>query len=175
MTSSCPPAAATTQPGPVNTDEIIAEAILSLPTFKNYYNCGCCHGCHCSCCEMAPIPRRLYLTQSSIVFRKGLAKYLYYPAYNNFSIDLLSIKCIKTIDKELYRNGCFRSEVRTYSHLIIQLKDDSSEKIYTESNEYNSLQRSLRDVDSFYHVCLNGDDFAQAVKQQIAALNIAYE
>ncbi len=176
MTSSCPPAV-TSQPGLVNTDMVIAEANLSLPKFKNYGGSGRCPSCCfcircCFCSSSTPRRRRLYLTQSSIVFCAGDFKG--HPAYKDFGIDLSNIECIRTIDKELYRYINFRSEVRTYGNLIIQLKEDSSEKIFMKGNT-SCCSCSRFDVDSFYHVCSNGDDFVQAVKQQIAALNIANE
>ncbi len=196
MTSSCPPPAATSPPGLVNTDVVIAEAILSRSTFKKRddeckYTCCCLAAICFNYCVLFPLlpyygilalagltcrkrseePRRLYLTQSSIVFCAGDLKRR--PEYIDFSIGLSNIKFIKTIDSELYRNGCCRSEVRTYSDLIIQLKEDSSEKIYMYG--YKSCTCIKFDVDSFYHVCSNGDDFVQAVKQQIAAINIEEE
>ncbi len=81
--------------------------------------------------------QHLYLTQSSIVFCAGDLKYS--PDY---SIGLSNIECIKTIDKELYRNGCFRSD------LIIQLKIDSSEKMFMKGNIYCSYFKF--EIDSVY-------------------------
>ena len=181
MNSICPQVAVASQPGQVNTAEVIAEAILSLPMFNKYNWCPmppfCLRSmfclmpawCSCSCCLVEP---RLYLTQSNIVFCAGSLKS--YPAYTDFSIELLSIKCIKAIDREWYRYDCCRSEVRTYSNLIIQLKEDSSEKMFMKGN-LSPFSCFKFEIDSFYHVCSNGDDFVQAVKQQIAALNIANE
>ncbi len=160
MTSSFPRVGISSQPGLVNGEEIITEAILSRPVFKDRGYCSFKVPCLCDY-----IRSRLYLTRSSIVFYAGNK-----TRYFDFSIDLSNIECIKSLSVVEYKGIFLRYEVRPYSQLIIQLKEESSEKMYMTG--FIQMFSCIKfDVDSFSYECLNGDDFVQAVKQQMRALN----
>ena len=114
------------QPVSMDGENIIAEAILGYPSFRDRACCklsGCfsCFNC-CTCCQCCDCTTRLYLINSSIVYSEGLPS----PrTYADFRIDLKNIVYIKSINDIITKRDCQRTEVRGYSKLIIQVKDDS--------------------------------------------------
>ncbi len=153
------------QPVLLNNDDILHEAILSLPKFKHR---GFCHDYICTylqeTCWEEKKASRLYLTRSRIFFKKGSdASYC-----TDFSIGISNIEQIKSIDKELYCKTCLRTEVRVYNQLIILLKDGSPDKIYARGVCSLCFPGVVRyEVNSFYFECSNGEEFVRAVKEQM--------
>ena len=206
MTVISQPMTVTSQP--VSMDEnIIAEAILGYPSFRNrtcFQPCHCCWSdccrctccrctccrctccrctccrctccrctcsdcCRCTCSDCCPCTSttRLYLTNSSIVYTGGS------PCprtIGNFRIDLKNIGYIKSINGIKEEKDCRRREVRGHSKLIIQVTDNSPQMM---------LMRWCFpcccvqwEIDSYEITCQNGDEFVEAVKFQMAALNV---
>ena len=156
-------AVVTSQPVSMDGEKIIAEAILGYPLFRNH---ACCNDNSSSCFACTCCTDRLYLTNSSIVYTEGLP----FPrTYGDFRIDLRNIGYIKSINDIVAKRDCIRTEVRGYSKLIIQVKDDSPQMM---SLRWCFLCCLQWDVDSVVFICQNGDEFVEAVKLQMAALNI---
>ena len=148
-------------------ENIIAEAILGYPSFRDRACCKLsgCFSC-CTCCQCCDCTTRLYLTNSSIVYSEGLPS----PrTYADFRIDLKNIVYIKSINDIITKRDCQRTEVRGYSKLIIQVKDDSPQMM---SLRWWFLCCLQWDIDSVQFICQNGDEFVEAVKLQMAALNV---
>ena len=157
----------TSQPVSMDGENIIAEAILGPPSFRDRDR-ACCksssdnNSCF-SCCDRTT---RLYLTNSSIVYTtEGSAM----PnTYADFRIDLKNIGYIKSFNGIEGKRDCFRYEVRGCSALIIQVKDDSPQMMSLRW-QFPCLQW---DIDSVTFTCQNGDEFVEAVKLQMASLNV---
>ena len=118
---------------------------------------------------------RLYLTESSIVYKtvgnRGPGNIAY---HRNFRINLGNILHIKSVGHESYLASASRIEARAHDVVIFQLKEDSAQEIHFGAADPGLLSCCIdptKDVDSFAFMCHNGEEFVQAVKQQMVALN----
>lgn len=120
--------------------------------------------------------QRLYLTESSIVYKivgnRGLNNNLAY--HRDFRINLANILHIKSIGHERYLASEGRIEARAHDVVVFQLKEDSTQEIQFGGNPgtLSCCFDATKDVDSFAFMCHNGEEFVQAVKEQMIALNI---
>ena len=126
------------------------------------------------CCAKKPLQQteRFYLTRSNLVYRRFIKQSDKFCGnrdifcHHDFRIGLENILDIKSIGHETYRNLEGRFEARAHDVVVFQLKEDSTQQIL-----YNGSHAlvSRNDVDSFAFQCHNGEEFVQAVKEQMAS------
>ena len=172
---------------------IIAEAKWYLPAFKNReeFTCGekiafvillallvavsaclffiflpalICISCRMRTTVGIEIRERLYLTQSSIVYRRdGQGNHENLAYHRNFNIDLENIIYIKSISRVMTQTAGGKFEVRAHDLVTFQVKEDSTQKIRygTDSPSVTCCSWTTIDdsVDSFAFLCHNGDEF----------------
>ena len=116
---------------------------------------------------------RLYLTESSIVYTSVGDRHNS-PYHRNFRINLANISHIKSVGQEVFTSANNRIEVRAHDVVLFQLKEDSTQEIHYDRNPgpCDCSFSKFKSVDSFAFKCHNGEEFVQAVKEQMAALNI---
>ena len=162
----------------------------SVPSYLDcvYYFCSCfhvlpsssCSDIHLYLCAKKPLLKteRFYLTQSNLVYRRFCKRSNNFFSkfcgnkdrfcHQDFRIGLENILDIRSIGHETYRNLEGRYfEARAHDVVVFQLKEDSTQQIL-----YNGSHAlvSRNDVDSFAFRCHNGEEFVQAVKEQMASL-----
>ena len=122
--------------------------------------------------------QRLYLTQTSIVYKmdRGEGSHSLFAYHRSFRINLDNILHIKAIGRDKFQTVPGKIEVRAHDVVIFQLKEDSPQQIhYSPANNqaaslFTCCNKKVDDsVDSFAFMCHNGEEFVQAVKEQMAS------